>query len=58
MYGDTVTGYGTVAKVVTPYFQPLNGTAWFDNFAYSLGGHSEFKPENGVMVSAKQGANP
>jgi len=57
MYGDTVTGYGTVAKVVTPYFQPLNGTAWFDNFAYSLGGHSEFKPENGVMVSAKQGAD-
>lgn len=57
MYGDTATGYGTAAKVVTPYFQPLNGTAWFDNVAYSLGGHSEFKQETGIMVSAKQGAD-
>lgn len=57
MYGDTITGYGTVAGLVVPHFKPMNGTAWFDDAAYSVGGHSEFKPEAGLAVSAKQGAD-
>ncbi len=49
---DTANGYAAVNGVAVPIISG-DGTIWVDDVAYSIGGHSAFKPGTGITASAK-----
>ena len=53
MFGNPATGYASVTNFVSPHLSSLGGTIWIDDAAYSIGGHSKFTPETGILLSAK-----
>ena len=53
MFGNPATGYASVTNFVSPHLSSLGGTIWIDDAAYSIGGHSKFTPETGILPSAK-----
>ena len=52
-FGNPATGYASVTNFVSPHLSSLGGTIWIDDAAYSIGGHSKFTPETGILLSAK-----